>query len=227
MKWKISILIDMFKFFIAFIFCVISSISYVYGSAVVEFNKNIGVLSVKTWKDIRDENVVKQKLDYSCGAASVATILNHFYGFPISEEEILELIAKDDLMASFEDISRILPKFGFRGVGFKSSYNQLMSLKIPVIVYTKHRNNDHFSVLKGVDSETILLADPSFGNRTFSRYQFNEIWETDDDPNLKGRFLAIVPIDKVYTKAKMDFFDPKPVRHTSRVIVGGIHRDIQ
>ncbi len=38
-----------------------------------------GQISVRTWKDFRDERIVKQDLDYSCGAASVATIMKGFY----------------------------------------------------------------------------------------------------------------------------------------------------
>ncbi|ENS7173602.1 peptidase C39, partial [Neisseria gonorrhoeae] len=35
---------------------------------------------MQSWKARRDFNIVKQDLDFSCGAASVATLLNNFYG---------------------------------------------------------------------------------------------------------------------------------------------------
>lgn len=34
-----------------------------------------GHVAIKTWKEIRDGGLEKQDLDYSCGSASVATIL--------------------------------------------------------------------------------------------------------------------------------------------------------
>jgi len=39
-----------------------------------------GSIKVKSWKAFRDERVVKQDMDYSCGAASLATVLNEYYG---------------------------------------------------------------------------------------------------------------------------------------------------
>ena len=35
-----------------------------------------GTVAVESWKTLRDRRVVKQDLDYSCGAASLATLLN-------------------------------------------------------------------------------------------------------------------------------------------------------
>ena len=34
------------------------------------------VLQVKDWKTIREDGIAKQDLDYFCGAASIATLLN-------------------------------------------------------------------------------------------------------------------------------------------------------
>jgi peptidase C39, bacteriocin processing len=45
---------------------------------------------------------------------------------------------------------------------------------MPVVVYIKVRKDDHFSVLRGISGNTVWLADPSLGNRTYSRAQFLE-----------------------------------------------------
>ena len=37
-------------------------------------------IPIKSWKTLRDTRIVKQDLDYSCGAASLVTLLNEFYG---------------------------------------------------------------------------------------------------------------------------------------------------
>ena len=42
-----------------------------------------GQVPVKSWKTRRDARIVKQDLDYSCGAASLATLLNNFYGLDV------------------------------------------------------------------------------------------------------------------------------------------------
>jgi len=43
-----------------------------------------GSVGIKSWKTLRDECVVKQDLDTSCGAAAIATLLNEYYGQSVS-----------------------------------------------------------------------------------------------------------------------------------------------
>ncbi|KAE9496610.1 peptidase C39 family protein [Neisseria gonorrhoeae] len=59
-------------------------------------------------------HIVKQDLDFSCGAASVATLLNNFYGQTLTEEEVLEKLGKEQMRASFEDMRRIMPDWVLR-----------------------------------------------------------------------------------------------------------------
>ena len=51
-------------------------------------------LQIKDWKTIRDDGIIKQDLGYSCGAASIATLLNRQYGQQVTEEEVLALLKK-------------------------------------------------------------------------------------------------------------------------------------
>lgn len=151
------------------------------------------VVAVKSWKALRDERVVKQDLDYSCGAASLATILEAFYGKAITEEQILKDMATDDAAASFDDMAKVLAKYGFKGVGVALGFEQLQQLRIPAVVYLRYRGDDHFSVLRGVSQHAVRLADPSWGNRHFSKAQFLQMWHTRDDPTLKGKVLLVLP----------------------------------
>lgn len=180
-----------------------------------------GAVSVKSWKTLRDEGIVKQDLDYSCGAASLATIINEFYGQAVTEKDLLEAMDKGEMRASFDDMQRALPDFGFRAIGYAASYDQLVKLKMPVIVYMKHRKNDHFSVLRGIDESTVWLADSSQGNRTYSRTQFLTMWETrakeEDYTELKGKILAILPVNSKMT-VQSDFFTKTPERQTAQAI---------
>ncbi len=185
--------------------------------AILANNHISGAVPVKSWKTLRDDRVVKQDLDYSCGAASMATILNEYYGQSVTEKELLEAMDKGDLRASFDDMQQVLPKVGFRAVGYALNFAQLSKLKIPVLVYVKYRKNDHFSVLRGIDDKTVLLADPSFGNRTYSRAQFLDMWETREDAQLKGKILAILPNDKKASTLE-DFFITQPRRQTAQAV---------
>ena len=185
-------------------------------------NTHSGVLQVpiKNWKTLRDAQVVKQDLDYSCGAASLATLLNYFYGQDLTEEALLKAMDKGDGRASFEDMAKAIPQFGFRAQGFAASWEQLTRLKMPVIVYVKHRKNDHFSVLRGIHQDTVWLADPSLGNRTYSRQQFLAMWQTRQDTekaDLAGKFLAVLPM-KAEAKQADIFFTKTPERQTGMAL---------
>ena len=177
--------------------------------------------AVKSWKAMRDAGIVKQDYDFSCGAASIATLLNRQYGLTYSEKEILELLSKEaqeTWKASFADMQKIMPSLGFRAEGYAVSFEQLQQLRAQVIVYLRYRNNDHFSVLYGIDGETVLLADPSLGHVSLSRAQFLDAWKTRDS-HLSGKILAIVP-DKAHPHpAKTDFFTRAPQRSTRHSMV--------
>lgn len=182
-----------------------------FADAIVSTLSLQGRVPVQSWKERRDARIVKQSLDYSCGAASLATLLKEFYGYSISEEALLKTMDKGDLRASFEDMQRALPPFGFRAVGYAVSFTQLTQLKMPVVVYLRHRKDDHFSVLRGIDNNTVWLADPSLGNRTYSRAQFLDMWETRGDATLKGKILAVLPVSNDVIQ-RNDFFSTTPSR---------------
>ena len=175
---------------------------------------------IKTWKGMRDALVVKQNLDHSCGAASLATLLQGYYGLNVTENVLLEAMDKGEGKSSFDDMKRALTIFGFKAQGFASSWEQLAKLKVPVIVYVKQRKNEHFVVLRGISNNVIWLADPSLGNRTYSRSQFLDLWKTrssSDNDGLDGKFLAVLPIDPS-AKINHPFFSKSPRRHSSMAL---------
>lgn len=171
---------------------------------------------VKSWKYLRDEGIIKQNLDYSCGAAAIATLLNRYYGQSYSEADILERLlqeAQESWRASFADMQKILPNLGFQAQGYALSFEQLQHLRAPVIVYLRYRNNEHFSVLYGINRETVLLADPALGHLSLSREQFLSAWQTRES-ELSGKILAIVPNAKQMSIAT-DFFTNVPQRKSA------------
>jgi predicted double-glycine peptidase len=181
-------------------------------------------LPIRSWKSLRDDGIVKQRYDYSCGAASMATILNAVYGRNFSEMDLLKAIDKGTGRASFHDMAHSLNELGFRAQGYAASWEQLVKLKIPVIVYLKFRTDDHFSVVRGIDGDTVWLADPSLGHRTFSRAQFLSMWNTrkdDSDPNLTGKFLVILPAQED-AGVTTNFFTRNPQRQSASA-VGSLH----
>jgi len=180
-----------------------------------------GSIGVKSWKALRDERVVKQDWDHSCSAASLVTLLNEYYGQTVTEMDLLKVMDIGDGRASFEDMQRALSQFGFRAIGVAASYDQLVKLTMPVIVYLEHRKTEHFSVLRGIDEKTVWLADPSLGNRTYSRWQFMDMWKTrtgaTENVELKGKILLMFPADGE-AHSPSDFFTKTPRRQTDLAV---------
>lgn len=161
-------------------------------------------IQIKSWKSIRDQNITKQDLDYSCGAASIATLLNGYFQQNVTEEQILKIMDKGDLRASFDDMQKALSVLNFDSKGYAVSFDTLKTLKLPVIVYIKHRKTDHFSVIGGINDQFIQLSDPSLGKITLTKYQFLEMWNTRKDEIYTGKILVILP--KSNQKTDTTFF---------------------
>jgi predicted double-glycine peptidase len=79
---------------------------------------------------------VKQELDYSCGVASLATILNEFYKLSVTEEDVLNAMGETD-RASFQQLADVAPSFGVKAGGISLSFDDLKQLQIPAIAYVQ------------------------------------------------------------------------------------------
>ena len=184
----------------------------------LNFPSAVGSLPVTTWKQLRDADLEKQDLDYSCGSAATATILRSFYGRDIYEKDILDevVLVGDDGTASFSDLQQAVKKFGFKAIGISANFEKLKTIKIPAIVYLRYRDKDHFSVIRGINDQGVVwLGDPSWGNRKFTEHQFRDMWETRDNEKLKGKLLLIIPTDKTLATLNQDFFHPPEVNATA------------
>src|SRR5688500_15384312 len=43
----------------------------------------------RSMKDLRDQNLIKQRFDFSCGAAALATLIRYGFGQHVTEDQIL------------------------------------------------------------------------------------------------------------------------------------------
>ena len=144
-------------------------------------------VTLHTLKELRDQNVIKQTLDNSCGAAALATLMVYYYGEPTSEAEILDLLrakltpeelaAKAQRGFSLLDMKRVAQEKGYQAVGFRLTLQQLQQLAAPVIVYLEPREYRHFAVLRGVRNGMVYLADPARGNLRMRIDQFLDEWQ--------------------------------------------------
>lgn len=140
-----------------------------------------------TIKDLRDKNVVKQRLDYSCGAAALATLLRYYFNEPTSEARILKIILsklsdderrlKETRGLSLLDLKRAAEELGYRAAGFELRADDLTRLAAPVIVFIEPLDYKHFAVLRGVFAGRAYLADPARGNVRMTVSRFLGEWK--------------------------------------------------
>jgi predicted double-glycine peptidase len=143
---------------------------------------------VKSLLEMRREKVVVQEWDLSCGAAALATILNHQHGDPVSEREVAkDLIARQEYLAnpllvrmrhgfSLLDLKRYVDQRGYEGIGYGQLAIDDLIERAPVMVPVKFKGFNHFVVFRGVQGNRVLLADPAFGNRTMLIDRFEDAW---------------------------------------------------
>jgi predicted double-glycine peptidase len=145
---------------------------------------------------------VRQSLDYSCGAAALATVLTHYYGKPVTERSLLdELLGgrKERSLASpesasglsFDDLATLARGRGFLGLGASVSFADLERLRHPVIVALDLDGREHFSVLRRAGAHSVALADPSWGNREMLTETFKKHF-LNDAAGSRGRILVIL-----------------------------------
>ncbi len=140
-------------------------------------------ISVTSWRDIPFRTVVRQQYDYSCGSAAVATLLRFHYGLRVTEGEVFEhMFARGDqeriraVGFSMLDMRAYLQTRGFTADGLRLPLDRLATLGVPAIALISHGNYRQFVVVKGVEGDRVLVGDPTFGLQTYTRAEFEQVW---------------------------------------------------
>ncbi|MCW4149590.1 C39 family peptidase [Halomonas sp. 18H] len=139
---------------------------------------------VESIRERRYRELVEQETDFSCGAASLATILKYAYQRDeVTEVSVLEgmmKIADPELVRvqgfSLLDLKNYVEKIGFRGRGYEVAPDTLDSVSIPVVVLLDIEGYKHFVVMKKASGDRVYVGDPALGNRVMSREDFMAAW---------------------------------------------------
>ena len=140
---------------------------------------------VRSLREIRQEKVVIQQWDTSCGAAALATLLRYQHGLAVSEKGIAEAMLRrtDPLKVktrggfSLLDLKRYADGQGLEGLGYLNlGLDDLLDMA-PVIVPVVVRGYPHFVIVRGKVLDNILIADPAYGNRTMDVRSFEKAWQ--------------------------------------------------
>lgn len=140
-------------------------------------------IAVTSWREIPFRTVVRQQYDYSCGSAAVATLLRYHYGVGVGEAEVFQTMyaAGDqerirEVGFSMLDMKSYLEGQGFAADGLRLSLDRLATLEIPAIALITRDSYRHFVVVKGMRDGRVLVGDPTFGLQTYSRAEFEAVW---------------------------------------------------
>lgn len=148
----------------------------------------ISQTEVTSLMDMRHKDVVLQQRDYSCGAASLATVFNYYLNVPVKETEIirtlLELNRKKGTLEevirrkgfSMLDLKLFAEERGLKAAGYRLEFEDLANLGVQAIVPIIPDGFKHFVVFRGADARHVYLSDPSFGNLIESIDQFKKDW---------------------------------------------------
>lgn len=139
----------------------------------------VGVVSIK---ERRFRATVRQRYDYSCGSAALATLLTYHYHDPVTEKAVFaEMWRNGDRNKirregfSLLDIKNYLHAHGYSADGYVAPLKKLTQVGIPAIALISDKGYNHFVIVKGISSTEVLVGDPSLGSRTLPRKEFDKM----------------------------------------------------
>ncbi|WP_347926887.1 C39 family peptidase [Pseudomonas helvetica] len=169
---------------------------------------------VQSMRERKFADLVQQKTDFSCGAASLATILRQAYWLDVTEAQIIEgMLAHSDQNLvrvqgfSMLDMKRYVESIGMRARGYRVTPETLTSVAIPVIVLMDIRGYKHFVVMQKAEKDWVYIGDPVLGHRRFKFDDFVKGWN--------GIIFAV--IGQGYDKTNVLRDPPLPLTAKNRI----------
>ncbi|MEI8658609.1 MULTISPECIES: C39 family peptidase [Vibrio] len=139
---------------------------------------------VKSYSEVVFGNVLRQKYDFSCGSAALASLLSFHYDMPSEEQDIFqkmfdsgdkELIEQQGF--SLLDMKKYLESVGLKSDGFKLNLDKIRELGVPGITLVDFDGYLHFVVIKGMNDGFVILGDPSRGTMKMKYERFAEHYQ--------------------------------------------------
>ena len=142
-------------------------------------------MPVTSLRGARLAGTLLQQYDFSCGSAAIATLLTHHYGQPITEQAVFEeMYARGDRQKiqregfSLYDMKLFLAARGMQADGFEQPLEKLNEARVPAIVLINENGYQHFVVVKGLQTDRVLIGDPAQGTRALPRKVFDAMWKS-------------------------------------------------
>ncbi|WP_340121380.1 C39 family peptidase [Methylobacter svalbardensis] len=143
-------------------------------------NYNVPVTS---FLERRFKTVYKQQYDFSCGSATLASLLTYHYDDVVDEQSVFVDMYKNGNQQKIQkqgfsllDIKLYLERRGYRSDGFKINLDQLITANVPAITIINNNGYMHFVVIKGLNEQEVLVGDPAVGIKAILRDEFEKMW---------------------------------------------------
>ncbi|EDP6887251.1 peptidase C39 [Campylobacter upsaliensis] len=148
---------------------------------------------VKSYQEIKNEKVIRQNYEESCGAASLATLINILDDSNLTELDLLKAMGGQQLytdMVSFADLNDAVKKLGFQSKSYKIDRKILESImSVPILVKIEDDPRfPHFVVIINHKGNYLQILDPSYGEYISSKREFYSVWDRYN----KGGFALII-----------------------------------
>ncbi|EML8171408.1 C39 family peptidase [Campylobacter upsaliensis] len=148
---------------------------------------------VKSYQEIKNEKVIRQNYEESCGAASLATLINILNDSNLTESDLLKAMSGQQLytdMVSFADLNDAVKKLGFQSKSYKIDRKILESImSVPILVKIEDDPRfPHFVVIINHKGNYLQILDPSYGEYISSKREFYSVWDRYN----KGGFALII-----------------------------------
>jgi predicted double-glycine peptidase len=136
---------------------------------------------------LKEQHIVMQKRDFSCGAACLATIARYYWDDKVDED--LFLRALDEVLTDEEiadriknglamtDLRRAAVLTGYQSAVGRLTFQKLSESKVPLLVGIKPGGHKHFVVYRGTDGMWVYIADPIRGNLRMPIREFVDQWQ--------------------------------------------------
>jgi hypothetical protein len=158
---------------------------------------------ITTLRDLRYRDMVRQRYDFSCGSAALATLLNAGYGENVTESEMIRrmMVGTDPKTVvqqgfSMLDMKRYVEGRGLQAQGFRVDAAALYLLRVPVIALLDLKGYKHFVIVKGAEAGRVFVADPALGHRVMNENDFVRGWN--------GIVLAVISDRPLLASALVD-----------------------
>jgi predicted double-glycine peptidase len=143
-----------------------------------------GAKVVRSLAETRNQDVIRQEWDLSCGAAAIATLFTYQLRHPVTERQVAlamlrrtapELV-RSRLGFSLLDLKIYAATQGFAAAAFEDMSLDDLDALAPAVVPIRAHGFRHFVVYRGRREGRVLVADPAFGNRTLPEADFRTAW---------------------------------------------------